>query len=64
MQLQENGPLTGTQEGSAGDLFVNLYVLKKEPEQLINGLPALPDERDRHSRILPPFLYNVMGQLV
>lgn len=29
MQLQENAPLTGTKEGSAGDLFANLCVLKK-----------------------------------
>lgn len=64
MQLQENGPLTGIQERSAGDLFLNLHVLKKKPEQLINGLPAFPNERDQHSRVVPPFLYNVMGQLL
>lgn len=30
MQLQENGPLMETKEGSAGDLFANLHVLKKK----------------------------------
>lgn len=64
MQLQEDVSLTGIQEGSAGDPFLNLHVLEKNPEQLINDLPAFPDERDQHSRVVPPFLYSVMGQLL
>lgn len=55
MQLQENAPLTGTEQGSAGDLFVNLCALTKT-EQLINGLPALPKERDQYSSAVAPFL--------
>lgn len=60
MQLQENAPLTGTEGGSAGDLFANLPVLKKN-EQLINDLPALPEERDQHSRVAPLFCKMVGG---
>lgn len=59
MQLQENGPLMGTEEGSAGDLFANLRVLekkkKKKKEQLINSLLALPKQRDQYSSVVPPF---------
>lgn len=33
MQLQKNGPLIGTEEGSAGDLFANLRVLKKKKKK-------------------------------
>lgn len=53
VQLQESGPLTGIQEGSAGDLFVNLHVKKEKPEQLINGLPAFPGERDDTAELCP-----------
>lgn len=59
MQLQENAPLTGTEEGSAGDLFARLHVMggkKKKKEQVINGSPALPKEKDQHSRVVPLFL--------
>lgn len=58
MRLPENAPLTGTKEGSAGDLLAKLHVLgekKKKKRQLVNGLSALPEERYQQSRIVPPF---------
>lgn len=33
MQLQKNGPLMGTEEGGAGDLFANLCVFEKKKKK-------------------------------
>lgn len=33
MQLQENAPLTGTEEGSAGDLFARVHVLGEKKKK-------------------------------